>query len=224
MTDALTDNILVLVRHGESEWNRLNLFTGWRNPDLTDKGLIEARVAGRMIRDYRVKFDIAFTSALKRAQHTLDIILSELNQTNVPIVRDKLLNERDYGELSGLNKDEARKRWGEEQVMLWRRSYDIPPPGGESLKDTLARVRPYYDKAIWPQIVASKNVIITAHGNSLRALMMILENLTPDEILQRELATGAPILYRLGADGQAIDHKDLLPARSLAAPPEDRVI
>jgi 2,3-bisphosphoglycerate-dependent phosphoglycerate mutase len=224
MTDALTDNILVLVRHGESEWNRLNMFTGWRNPDLSEKGVIEARVAGRMIREHSVKFDIGFTSALKRAQHTLDIILSELNQTDVPIVSDAALNERDYGELSGLNKDEARKKWGEAQIQTWRRSYDVAPPGGESLKDTLARVRPYYDKAIWPQITAGKNVIIVAHGNSLRALVMILENLTPDEILQRELATGAPILYRLGADGRAIDRKDLLPPRSLAAPPEDRIV
>jgi 2,3-bisphosphoglycerate-dependent phosphoglycerate mutase len=224
MTDALTDNILVLVRHGESEWNRLNLFTGWRNPDLTEKGVIEARVAGRMIRDISVKFDIGFTSALKRAQRTLDIILSELHQSDLPIVRDAALNERDYGALSGLNKDEARKKWGEAQVQLWRRSYDIAPPDGESLKDTLARVRPYYDSAIWPQITAGKNVIIAAHGNSLRSLVMILENLTKDEILARELATGAPILYRLGADGRAIDRKDLLPARSLAAPPEDRII
>ena len=224
MTDAITDNILVLVRHGESEWNWLNLFTGWRNPDLTDKGLIEARVAGRMIRDHGVKFDIAFTSVLKRAQRTLDIILSELNQPDVPIIRDQALNERDYGELSGLNKDEARQKWGEAQVQLWRRSYDVAPPGGESLADTLARVKPYYDSTIWPQITQSKNVIIAAHGNSLRALVMILEGLSGDEILQRELATGAPILYRLGADGRAIDRKDLLPPRSLAAAPEDRII
>ena len=142
----------------------------------------------------------------------------------MPIIRDPALNERDYGELSGLNKDEARKKWGESQVQLWRRSYDIAPPGGESLKDTLARVRPYYDKAIWPQIAQSKNVIIAAHGNSLRSLVMILEGLNKDEILERELATGAPILYRLGADGRAIDRKDLLPARSLAAPPEDRIM
>jgi 2,3-bisphosphoglycerate-dependent phosphoglycerate mutase len=223
MTDALTDNVLVLVRHGESEWNRLNLFTGWRNPDLTEKGVIEARVAGRMIRDHGIKFDIAFTSNLKRAQHTLDIILAELDQ-NVPIVRDAALNERDYGELSGLNKDEARKKWGEDQVMAWRRSFDIPPPGGESLKDTLARVRPYYDAAIWPEIARGKNVIVAAHGNSLRAMMMILEGLSGDEILKREFATGAPILFRLGADGRSIDRKELLPARSLAAPPEDRII
>lgn len=224
MTDALTDNVLVLVRHGESEWNRLNLFTGWRNPDLTEKGLIEARVAGRMIRDHRIKFDIAFTSVLKRAQHTLDIMLDEMNQPGVPIMRDAALNERDYGELSGLNKDEARKKWGEGQVMQWRRSFDIPPPGGESLKDTLDRVKPYYDNVIWPQIAQGKNVIVTAHGNSLRAMMMILEGLSGDEILKREFATGAPILFRLGADGRSIDRKDLLPARSLAAPPEDRII
>jgi 2,3-bisphosphoglycerate-dependent phosphoglycerate mutase len=224
MTDALTDNILVLVRHGESEWNRLNLFTGWRNPDLTDKGVIEARVAGRMIRDHGVKFDIAFTSVLKRAQHTLDIILAELNQPDVPIVCDAALNERDYGKLSGLNKDEARERWGEDQVQVWRRSFDIAPPGGESLKDTLARVRPYYESAVWPQITQGKNVIVTAHGNSLRAMIMILEGIRVDEILIRELATGAPILYRLGADGRAIDRKDLLPPRSLAAAPEDRII
>jgi 2,3-bisphosphoglycerate-dependent phosphoglycerate mutase len=224
MTDALTDNVLVLVRHGESEWNRLNLFTGWRNPDLTEKGLIEARVAGRMIKDHRIKFDLAFTSGLKRAQHTLDIILAEINQPNVPVIRDVKLNERDYGELSGLNKDEARKKFGEKQVLIWRRSYDIAPPGGESLKDTLARVQPYYDEAIWPPMARGQNVIVAAHGNSLRALIMILEGLSGDEILQRELATGAPILYRLGADGRAIDRKDLLPARSLAAPPEDMII
>ena len=224
MTDALSDNVLVLVRHGESEWNRLNLFTGWRNPDLTEKGLIEARVAGRMIKDHRIKFDVAFTSGLKRAQHTLDIILSELNQSNVPITKDIALNERDYGELSGLNKDEARKKWGEAQVLIWRRSFDIAPPGGESLKDTLARVRPYYDAVVWPQITQGKNVMVVAHGNSLRAMIMILEGLDGEEILERELATGAPILYRLGADGRSIDRKDLLPARSLAAPPEDRIM
>lgn len=224
MTDALTDNVLVLVRHGESEWNRLNLFTGWRNPDLTEKGLIEARVAGRAIKYEGIRFDIAFTSALKRAQHTLDIILAELKQESVPVTRDPALNERDYGELSGLNKDEARKRWGEEQVMIWRRSYDIAPPGGESLKDTLARVKPYYEKAIWPEIIKGKNVIVAAHGNSLRALIMVLEGLSGEEILKRELQTGAPIVYRLGADGRSIDRKDLIAPRSAAAPPVDRII
>ena len=127
MTDALTDNVLVLVRHGESEWNRLNLFTGLRNPDLTEKGLIEARVAGRLLKEHRLRFDIAFTSGLKRAQHTLDIMLAESKQSDVPIIIDAKLNERDYGELSGLNKDEARQRWGEKQVMIWRRSFDVAP-------------------------------------------------------------------------------------------------
>lgn len=224
MTDALTDNVLVLVRHGESEWNRLNLFTGWKNPDLTEKGLIEARVAGRMIKYEGIKFEVAFTSELKRAQHTLDIMLSELNQSSLPITRHKDLNERDYGELSGLNKDEARQRWGEQQVMLWRRSFDIAPPGGESLKDTLGRVQPYYEKHIWPHIVRGQNVIVAAHGNSLRALIMVLEDLSGEEILRRELETGAPIVFRLGADGRAIDRKDLIPPRSAAAPPVDRII
>ncbi len=224
MTDALTDNVLVLVRHGESEWNRLNLFTGWKDPDLTEKGLIEARVAGRLIKYEGIKFDQAFTSGLKRAQRTLDIMLGELNQSSVPIVRDLALNERDYGELSGLNKDEAKAKWGEKQVLLWRRSFDIPPPGGESLKDTLARVKPYYEAAIWPEIVKGKNVIVAAHGNSLRALIMVLEGLSGDQILQRELQTGAPIVYRLGADGRSIDRKDLLPPRSAAAPPVDRIV
>ena len=218
------NNVLVLVRHGESEWNRLNLFTGWRNPDLTDKGLIEARVAGRAIKYEGIRFDIAFTSALKRAQRTLDIILGELKQESVPIIRNAALNERDYGELSGLNKDEARKRWGEEQVMIWRRSYDIAPPGGESLKDTLARVKPYYENEIWPEIIKGKNVIVAAHGNSLRALIMVLEGLSGEEILKRELQTGAPIIYRLGADGRSIDRKDLIAPRSAAAPPVDRII
>ena len=224
MTDALTDNVLVLVRHGESEWNRLNLFTGLRNPDLTEKGLIEAMLAGRLLKEHGLRFDIAFTSALKRAQHTLDIMLSESKQSNVPIIIDAKLNERDYGELSGLNKDEARQRWGEQQVMIWRRSFDVAPPGGESLKDTLARVRPYYENVIWPHIAAGKNVIVAAHGNSLRAMIMILERLSGEEILQRELATGAPIVYRLGADGKSIDRKDLVAPRSLAAPPVDRII
>ena len=224
MTDALTDNVLVLVRHGESEWNRLNLFTGWKNPDLTEKGLIEARVAGRLIKHEGIKFDHAFTSGLIRAQRTLDIILGELNQSAVPVTRDLALNERDYGELSGLNKDEAKAKWGEKQVLLWRRSFDIPPPGGESLKDTLARVKPYYEAAIWPEIVKGKNVIVAAHGNSLRALIMVLEGLSGDQILQRELQTGAPIVYRLGADGRSIDRKDLLPPRSAAAPPVDRIV
>lgn len=224
MTNARKDNVLLLIRHGESEWNRLNLFTGWRNPDLTDKGVIEARVAGRLIRSEGVRFDVGYTSVLKRAQHTLDIILSEIGQLDLPVTRDEALNERDYGDLSGLNKDEARQKWGEQQVMLWRRSYDIAPPGGESLKDTLARVKPYYEAEIWPQVQAGKNVIVAAHGNSLRALIMMLEGLTGEEILKRELQTAAPIIYKLDNNSRAIDRKDLLAPRSAAAPPVDRII
>ncbi len=203
-------NTLVLVRHGQSEWNRLNLFTGWRDPDLTEKGVIEARWAGRVLRNEAIRVDVAFTSSLRRAQRTLDIILAEVDQQNIPIHRSKALNERDYGQLSGLNKDEAKQRFGEDQVMLWRRSYDIPPPGGESLKDTAARVLPYYKAQIWPQLAAGKAVIVAAHGNSLRALIMHLENLTGEEILKRELATGAPIVYRITSSGEIESRKELV--------------
>ena len=150
------NHTLVLVRHGESEWNRRNLFTGWCNPDLTEKGLIEAMVAARMLRSKGIKFDVAYSSQLKRAQRTLDIILSELGQGKIPVHFDEALNERHYGDLCGLNKDEARERWGEDQVEVWRRSYDIPPPGGESLKDTEERVMPYYKSRIWPDLQAGK--------------------------------------------------------------------
>lgn len=203
-------NVLVLVRHGESEWNKLNLFTGWKDPGLTDKGVAEAKRAGQLLKAESYKFDIAFTSALARAQRTLTLILDEIGQQGLETVRDEKLNERDYGELSGLNKDDARKRWGEEQVHVWRRSYDIPPPGGESLKDTAARVLPFYEKEIWPQVKAGRNVIVAAHGNSLRALIMKLEKLTGEEIIKRELATGAPIVYRLNDDGSVAERLDLV--------------
>lgn len=193
---ATSGNLLVLVRHGESEWNKLNLFTGWKDPDLTEKGVAEAMAAGRLMKEQGFKFDVAFTSALKRAQRTLQLILAELDQTSIPVTRDERLNERDYGDLSGLNKDDARKRWGEEQVHIWRRSYDIAPPGGESLKNTAERVLPYYDAVIVPVLKAGKNVLIAAHGNSLRALIMQLEGLSGEAIVSRELATGAPIVYR----------------------------
>ena len=206
-------NSLVLVRHGESEWNKKNLFTGWKNPDLTEKGVIEARWAGRVLRNEGLRFDIAFTSALKRAQHTLEIMLDESDQSNVETIRDEALNERSYGDLSGLNKDEARERWGDEQVMLWRRSFDIPPPGGESLKDTAARVLPYWEKAIWPRVLAGETVIVVAHGNSLRALIMHLEDLTGEEIIARELATAAPIVYRLNTSGKAAECHELVPSK-----------
>jgi 2,3-bisphosphoglycerate-dependent phosphoglycerate mutase len=218
-----SNHILVLVRHGESEWNRRNLFTGWHNPDLSEKGLIEALVAGRLLKAEGLTFDIAFTSRLKRAQRTLDIILSELGQSSIEIRYSEALNERHYGDLCGLNKDEARERWGEEQVEVWRRSYDIPPPGGESLKDTAERVIPYYGEEIWPELTAGKTVIVSAHGNSLRALIMTLEGLSEEEILNREFATGAPIIYRLAPDGTLIERKDLLPTRSPDLPPEDVV-
>jgi 2,3-bisphosphoglycerate-dependent phosphoglycerate mutase len=217
-----TPGILVLIRHGQSEWNRLNLFTGWRDPDLTERGLIEARWAGRLIKSQELKFDYAFTSALKRAQNTLDIILTELSQTEVPRTFEAALNERDYGDLSGLNKDEARKRWGEEQIKLWRRSYDVPPPGGESLKDTAARVLPYYEAHIWPLLKEGKNVIVAAHGNSLRALIMRLENLSGEEILKRELATAAPIVYKLSREGFAEERRNLLHGTTEPKPEEAR--
>ena len=203
-------NVLVLVRHGQSEWNKLNLFTGWKDPDLTEKGIAEAKKAAVLLKAQGLAFDIAFTSDLTRAQHTLRLILEGLGQTGLATERDQKLNERDYGELSGLNKDDARKRWGEEQVLIWRRSYHVPPPGGESLKDTLERVLPYYEGKIWPAVKSGKNVIVAAHGNSLRALIMKLEGLTGEEILKRELGTGVPIVYRLKADGSVESRKDLI--------------
>jgi len=203
------DNVLVLVRHGESEWNKLNLFTGWKDPDLSDKGVAEAHKAGQLLKAQGLKFDIAFTSALQRAQRTLDIMLDELGQAGLPTRRDQRLNERDYGDLSGLNKDEARKRWGEKQVHVWRRSFDMPPPGGESLKDTAERVLPYYQAQIWPEVASGRNVLVAAHGNSLRALIMQLEGLTGEQIVARELGTGVPIVYRLDADGRVSDRREL---------------
>ena len=202
-------NSLVLVRHGESAWNKLNLFTGWKDPDLTEKGVAEAKAAGRRLKADGFRFDIAYTSALVRAQRTLTLILAELGQPDLETRRDQALNERDYGDLSGLNKDDARKRWGEAQVHIWRRSFDVPPPGGESLKDTAERVLPYYTANIWPDVKAGKNVIVAAHGNSLRALIMHLEGLSGEEIIKRELATGAPIIYRLTADGRVAERRDI---------------
>jgi 2,3-bisphosphoglycerate-dependent phosphoglycerate mutase len=193
---------LILVRHGQSEWNLKNLFTGWKDPDLTAQGVEEARKAGRQLKAAGYTPDSYFTSALKRAQHTLDLILEELGVVNCVITRDQALNERDYGDLSGLNKDDARAKWGEEQVLIWRRSYDVPPPGGESLKDTAARTLPYYDKHILPLVEAGHTVLVAAHGNSLRSMVMAIEKLTPDEILKRELATGEPVIYRIGKSGK----------------------
>jgi 2,3-bisphosphoglycerate-dependent phosphoglycerate mutase len=191
---------LVLVRHGQSDWNLKNLFTGWKDPDLSPKGAEEAKAAGQRLRAKGLKFDLCFTSALTRAQHTLKLILNELDQTGLPETRDQALNERDYGELTGLNKDDARKKWGEDQVLIWRRSYDVPPPGGESLKDTLARSLPYYMHMIQPHVLEGKTVLVAAHGNSLRSLIMAIEGLTPEQILKRELETGVPIVYKLNAN------------------------
>ncbi|MGB7206880.1 MAG: 2,3-bisphosphoglycerate-dependent phosphoglycerate mutase [Anderseniella sp.] len=201
--------ILVLVRHGQSEWNLKNLFTGWENPGLTDKGVEEAHTAGRNLKAENLTFDMAFTSDLSRAQRTLAIILSELGQSDLAISRDQALNERDYGDLTGLNKDEARKKWGDEQVHQWRRSYDIAPPGGESLRDTLARTLPYYMKAIQPHVLDGKTVLVAAHGNSLRALVMALEGLSSEEILKREIATGIPLIYKLNANSTIASSKVL---------------
>jgi 2,3-bisphosphoglycerate-dependent phosphoglycerate mutase len=196
----MSDRLLVLVRHGQSEWNLKNLFTGWKDPDLTELGVKEAVQAGRKLKELGLSFDVAFTSALTRAQHTLELALKEMGQTNIPVTKNLALNERDYGDLSGLNKDDARAKWGEEQVLIWRRSYDVPPPGGESLKDTLARTLPYFVQEILPCVLRGQRTLVAAHGNSLRALIMVLEKLTPEQILKRELATGAPVIYRLNAD------------------------
>jgi len=201
--------ILVLVRHGQSEWNEQNLFTGWRDPDLTAQGVKEALAAGRALKAEGTVFDHGFTSDLQRAQKTCTLLLETLGQTDLPITRNGALNERDYGDLSGLNKDDARAKWGEEQVHIWRRSYDTPPPGGESLKDTAERVLPYFHEAIMPRVKAGENVLVAAHGNSLRALVMVLDELGENEIVDVNIATGVPYIYRLAGDG-AVENKQIL--------------
>ena len=205
----MTERILVLVRHGQSEWNLKNLFTGWKDVDLTAQGILEAKKAGEKLKARGIKFDVAFTSVLKRAQKTLDLVLAEMGESKIPIFKDQALNERDYGDLVGLNKDDARKKWGDEQVLKWRRSYDIAPPGGESLRDTVARALPYFVQEILPRVLRGERTIVAAHGNSLRALVMVLERLSPEGILKRELATGVPILYRLNTDATVAEIVDL---------------
>ena len=205
----MSERLLVLVRHGQSEWNLKNLFTGWKDPDLTELGVTEAKEAGRKLKAQGLTFDVAFTSDLTRAQHTLKLMLAEIGQTGLPTTKDLALNERDYGDLSGLNKDDARKKWGEDQVLIWRRSYDVPPPGGESLKDTLARALPYYVQEILPRVLRGERVLVSAHGNSLRALVMVLEKLSREQILKREIGTGVPIIYRLNADATVDSKLDL---------------
>ena len=187
---------LVLVRHGQSEWNKKNLFTGWKDPELTSLGIEEAIKAGKLLKNKNIKFDIMFTSDLLRAQETGRLILEHMDQPDVPVIKDQSLNERNYGDLAGLNKDDARERWGEEQVHIWRRSFDVPPPGGESLKDTAERVLPYFHSEILPKIEDGLDVLIAAHGNSLRALVMELEEISSDEIVKLEIATGDPLAYK----------------------------
>jgi 2,3-bisphosphoglycerate-dependent phosphoglycerate mutase len=205
------DRLLVLVRHGQSEWNLQNLFTGWKDPDLTALGVEEAKAGGRRLKAKGLSFDIAFTSDLSRAQKTCGLILDEIGQPSLTTIRNVALNERDYGDLSGLNKAETTAKYGEAQVHVWRRSYDVPPPGGESLKDTVARALPYFVTDILPRVMAGEKVLVAAHGNSLRALIMVLDRLDPKGIMGVELNTGEPIVYRLNAD-TSVASKEILKA------------
>ena len=201
---------LILVRHGQSEWNEKNLFTGWENPGLTEKGSNEAKNAGFLINQLDIKFDYLFTSALIRAQLTGSIILENLYLNNLTLIKNKALNERFYGDLQGLNKDECRKKWGEEKVQMWRRSYDKGPPGGETLKETGERVMPYYLDEIFPLILDGMNIIISAHGNSLRSLIKYLDNISDEDIVKLEIPTGAPIHYQFDESGKIISKKNLI--------------
>ena len=199
---------LVLIRHGQSEWNEKNLFTGWKNPPLTEKGIEEAELAGIRIKNLNIDFSHYFTSALIRAQETGEIILNQLEKEKITKTRSQNLNERDYGDLSGLNKDEAKKEWGEDQVHIWRRSFDIPPPGGESLKDTADTVLPYFEEEIKALVEQGNNILICAHGNSLRSLIMSLEEISPSEIVKVEIGTGEPILFSYSTESR-FKRKDL---------------
>jgi 2,3-bisphosphoglycerate-dependent phosphoglycerate mutase len=195
---------LILVRHGQSEWNAKNLFTGWKDPGLTEIGLKEAKNAGLLINKIGIAFNKMFTSNLMRAQKTGLIILDTIDQSDIQIIKNEALNERNYGSLAGLNKDDAREKWGEEQVHIWRRSFDIPPPDGESLKNTAERVLPYFNSVIMPQIKNGDNILIAAHGNSLRALIMQLDGISDQDIVKLEISTGAPIHYAFGEDGSIV--------------------
>ncbi len=197
----------VLIRHGESQWNLENRFTGWVDVPLTLKGEEEARAAGEKLKAFQ--FDCAFTSMLRRAQDTLRIVLEMIGQTTIPITEDKALNERMYGELQGLNKAETAKKFGDEQVKIWRRSFDVPPPGGESLKDTAERVLPYFESQICPELLAEKTVLVVAHGNSLRSLVMHLEKLSREAVLELNIPTGAPLFYDLDDQGAVMTHRYL---------------
>ena len=193
---------LVLLRHGESQWNLENRFTGWVDVPLSPKGEEEARQAGEKLKAARIRFDLAFTSVLQRAIRTLEIALDVLGQRDIPVEKDQALNERHYGDLQGLNKAETAKRFGDEQVHIWRRSYDIAPPGGESLKDTAARTLPYFEAKILPVVKAGKTVLVAAHGNSLRSVVMHLYRLSREEVLELNLGTGVPIVYEIDAEGK----------------------
>ena len=200
---------LILVRHGQSQWNEQNLFTGWKDPGLTELGIKEAKNAGSLISDKGIQFDEMFTSMLVRAQDTGAIILDSINQQNIPITKNKALNERNYGSLAGLNKDDARKKWGEEQVHIWRRSFDIPPPEGESLKDTAERVLPYFHEYIMPKVIQGLSILVAAHGNSLRALIMELDLISSEDIVKLEIPTGAPIQYEFNQNGEVVNKTKL---------------
>ncbi|MBM4258848.1 MAG: 2,3-bisphosphoglycerate-dependent phosphoglycerate mutase [Deltaproteobacteria bacterium] len=200
---------LVLLRHGESQWNLENRFTGWVDVPLSPKGEEEARQAGEKLKAANVRFDVAFTSVLQRANRTMEIALDILGQRGIPVEKDQALNERHYGDLQGLNKAETAQKYGEEQVHIWRRSYDVPPPGGESLKDTAARTLPYYEAKILPMIKAGKNILVAAHGNSLRSIVMYLDQLTKEQVLELNLGTGVPIVYELDANGKVKEKKIL---------------
>ena len=202
-------NFLVLVRHGQSEWNAKNLFTGWKDPGLTPIGEKEAFNAGTLINERNIKFSMMYTSALRRAQITGQMILEGIAQTHIEVIKNEALNERDYGDLAGLNKDDARKEWGEEQVHVWRRSYDIPPPGGESLKNTAERVLPYFNSSILPRLLEGENILVAAHGNSLRSLVMQLDNLSKEEVVALEIPTGAPIIYTFDGSKEPIAKENL---------------
>ena len=200
---------LILVRHGQSEWNEQNLFTGWKDPGLTELGIKEAKNAGSLISDKGIQFDEMYTSMLVRAQDTGAIILDSINQQNIPITKNQALNERNYGSLAGLNKDDARKKWGEEQVHIWRRSFDIPPPEGESLKDTAERVLPYFHEYIMPKVIQGLSILVAAHGNSLRALIMELDLISSEDIVKLEIPTGAPIQYEFNQNGEVVNKTKL---------------
>jgi 2,3-bisphosphoglycerate-dependent phosphoglycerate mutase len=198
---------LILLRHGESQWNLENRFTGWVDVPLSPRGTQEAKDAGVKLKGFT--FDRAFTSVLSRANETLRLVLEAVGQTGIPIEKDKALNERMYGDLQGLNKAETAQKYGEAQVKIWRRSYDVKPPGGESLKDTAERVLPYYEAKIKPYVLKGETILIAAHGNSLRALVMQLEQLTKEQVLELNIPTGAPLLYELDESGKVLSHRYL---------------